>query len=74
MISKLDNKKLERISSALAELVGETQKDKTFLLNQLICKYISDEDLEDFCDLVLAEYIFAKYEASGKKLVKLSDL
>lgn len=74
MVSKLDNNKLERINSALAELAEEVQKDKTTLLNQLICNYISDEDLEDFCDLVLAEYVFAKYEASGKKTIKLSDI
>lgn len=73
-INALDIKKLKLIDHALTELATEIQEDKSNLLKKLICRYITHEDLEDFCDLYAAEYAFKQHEASGKKLVKLSDL
>ena len=73
-INALDIKKLKLIDHALSELAAEIQEDKSILLNKLICRYITQEDLEDFCDLYAGEYAFKQHEASGKKLVSLSDL
>lgn len=74
IIKASDIKKLNAIDHALTELTTEIKEDKSILLNKLICRYITLEDLEDFCDLYAGEYAFKQHEASGKKLVKLSDL
>lgn len=73
-INELDTKKLKLIDLALTELATEIKDDKSSLLNKLICRYITLEDLEDFCDLYAGEYALKQHEASGKKLVRLSDL
>lgn len=73
-INALELQKLKLIDHALTELATGIQEDKSILFNKLICKYITHEDIEDFCDLYAGEYAFKQHEASGKKLVKLSDL
>lgn len=73
-INELDTKKLKLIDLALTELATEIKDDKSSLLNKLICRYITLEDLEDFCDLHAGEYALKQHEASGREFVKLSDL
>lgn len=73
-INDLATKKLKLIDLALTELATEIKEDKSSLLNKLICRYITLEDLEDFCDLYAGKYALKQHEESGKKLVSLSDL
>lgn len=73
-IQALDINKLKLIDYALTELAIEIKEDKSVLLNKLICRYITEEDLEDFCDLYAGEYALKQYESSGGKFVPLSDL
>lgn len=64
-----DNEKLEVIDHLLTELSKKIHVEKSHLLNRLICKHVSYEDLEDFCDLHEGEYIKAKIEASERETV-----
>lgn len=64
----------EEVTRVLAELSEKIGKDKDALLELLISRYITYENLEDFYDLHLAEYLYAKHKASGEKRISLSDM
>lgn len=70
----MDSKKIEVIDQLLTELAAEIHEEKLELLNRLICKYISYEDVEDFYDLFAGEYALARFNASDEEPIDFLSL